>query len=88
MGNETALPVIATVSTKDRDYSASPIGDAVLDGVDTYYLSLVPLRRPKVNRLPRQAVLAGNFTMAPLIDVPWMVGFSVINGAPFTIGRS
>ena len=41
VGNETALPVIATVSTKDRDYSVSLIGDAVVDGVDTYHLSLV-----------------------------------------------
>jgi len=38
--------------------------------------------------LPRRAVLAGNFTMAPLVDVPWTVDFSVVNGAPFVTRES
>jgi hypothetical protein len=81
VGTESVLPVIATVSTKDRDYEVSLLGDEALEGVDTYHLELLPLRKPRDNRLrelwvgtndylPRRAVLAGNFTMAPLVDVP------------------
>jgi hypothetical protein len=99
VGTETALPVIATVSTNNRDYDVSLIGDEKLGGVDTYHLQLLPLRKPKNNRLrelwvgsgdylPRRAVLAGNFTMAPLVDVPWTVDFSVIDGRPFVTRES
>jgi len=99
VGTESALPVIATVSTKDRDYEVSLLGDEALEGVDTYHLQLLPLRKPRDNRLrelwvgrndylPRRAVLAGNFTVAPLVDVPWTVDFSVINGTPFVTRES
>lgn len=88
-----ALPVIAVVSTKKRDYSVALAGIPTIDGAPTYHLLLTPLRNPKKNRLrelwvgtadylPRQAVVAGNFTLAPLVDVPWTLSFSVIDGAP------
>ncbi|HEY1653492.1 MAG TPA: hypothetical protein VGF86_00085 [Candidatus Tumulicola sp.] len=91
---ESPLPVIAVVSTGARDYSVTLVDEPVLDGSPTYHLKLVALRSPKVNRLrelwagesdylPRKAVVAGNFTLAPLVDVPWTIDFSVIAGAPF-----
>lgn len=87
------LPTIAVVSTKARDYAVALLDDPVLDGVATYHLQLTPLRKPKVNRLrelwvdasdylPRRAVVAGNFTDAPLTDVPWTISFATFDGAP------
>jgi hypothetical protein len=90
------LAVIATVSTQARDYRVSFVGIERLDDVETYNLRLRPLRKPKDYRLrelwvgtgdflPRRAIVAGNFTIAPLVDVPWTVDFSVIDGAPFIV---
>lgn len=94
VGSETALPVIATVSTRERNYDVSLIGVETIDGIETYHLRLEPLRKPKDNRLrelwvattdylPRKAVISGNFTVAPLVDVPWTIKFSVVDGTPF-----
>jgi hypothetical protein len=88
-----ALPTIAVVSTTTRDYEVALLDAPSLDGVSTYHLKLTPLRKPRDNRLrelwvgendylPRKAVVAGNFTSAPLVDVPWTIGFSLFNGAP------
>ncbi len=89
----TGLKTIAVVSTNVRDYSVAMIDAPLLDGAPTYHLQLTPLRKPKVNRLrelwvgkddylPRQAIVAGNFTTAPLTDVPWTVSFSLFDGTP------
>jgi len=94
VGTESSLPVIATVSTQNRDSDVTLLDEEPLDGTDTYHLRLTPLRRPKDHRLrelwvgttdylPRRAILSGNFTMAPLVDVPWTIDFSVINGVPY-----
>lgn len=94
VGTESSLPVIATVSAKNRDYAVSLAGEEPVDGVDTYHLQLTPLRKPKDNRLrelwvgtsdylPRRAIVAGNFTMAPLVSVPWTIDFAVVNGTPY-----
>lgn len=99
VGVETALPVIATVSTRERNYDVSFLGMETVDGVDTYHLGLKPLRKPKDNRLrelwigttdylPRKAVVSGNFTEAPLVDVPWAINFSVVDGMPFVTQES
>lgn len=96
---ESALPVIATVSAGAPDYRVMLIDTPTIDGVPTYHLALRPLRKPKDNRLrelwvgendylPRRASIAGNFTMAPLVDVPWSVDFAVIDGAPFVTSES
>lgn len=87
------LPVIAVVSSSVRDYTVALIDVPNVDGVPTYHLKLTPLRMPKTNRLrelwvgvddylPRKAIVAGNFTLAPLVDVPWTVTFDVASGAP------
>ncbi len=65
----------------------------------TYHLALTPLRRPKDNRLrelwvgandylPRKAVISGNFTIRPLVDVPWTIDFAVVDGAPYIARES
>jgi hypothetical protein len=91
---EGSLRVIAIVSSRAPDYRVSLIDTPLLDGVPTYHLGLTPLRKPKDNRLrelwigtgdylPRKAIVAGNFTLAPLVDVPWSVDFSILDGAPY-----
>ncbi len=92
-------PIIATVSTQARDYQVTLLEVATVDGVSTYHLALKPLRKPKDNRLrelwvgtddylPRKAIISGNFTIAPLVDVPWVVDFAVVDGAPFVVRES
>jgi hypothetical protein len=90
----SALPVIAVVATQARDYDVTLVDEPAIDGVPTYHLRLTPRRKPKDNRLrelwvgtqdylPRQAIISGNFTVAPLVDVPWLVKFVIIDGAPY-----
>lgn len=94
-----SLRVIAIVSSGSPDYKVSLIDAPLLDGVSTYHLGLTPLRKPKDNRLrelwigrsdylPRKAIVSGNFTLAPLVDVPWTVDFSILNGAPYITRES
>jgi hypothetical protein len=94
-----ALPVIAVVATQARDYDVTLVDAPVLDGTPTYHLKLTPRRKPKENRLrelwvgtqdylPREAIIAGNFTVAPLVDVPWLVTFAVVDGAPYITHES
>jgi hypothetical protein len=94
-----SLRVIATVSAQSPDYQVTMIDTPIVDNVATYHLKLVPLRRPKEHRLrelwvgqndylPREAVIAGNFTIAPLVDVPWVVDFSIVDDAPYIARES
>jgi hypothetical protein len=93
-GGESALPVIAIVSAQAPDYQISLVDTPTIGDTLTYHLRLSPLRRPKDNRLrqlwvgagdylPRRAIVSGNFTIAPLVDVPWTVEFSTIGGVPY-----
>jgi hypothetical protein len=95
----SSLRVIATVSAQSPDYQVTLIDMPAIDGVATYHLKLTPLRRPKEHRLrelwvgendylPRKAIVAGNFTIAPLVDVPWVVDFSIVDGAPYIARES
>ncbi|MGA8475416.1 MAG: hypothetical protein WB681_10120 [Candidatus Cybelea sp.] len=90
----SSLPIIATVSSRQRDYVVLLADTTVVEGVASYHLLLKPLANPKQNRLrelwigtndylPRKALLAGNFTIAPLVDVPWTVKFTVFDGTAF-----
>jgi hypothetical protein len=90
------LRVIATVSARSPEYRITLVDEPLLDGVATYHLELRPLRKPNDNRLrelwigasdylPRRAVVAGNFTTAPLVDVPWTIDFSVERGVPYLL---
>jgi hypothetical protein len=89
-----ALPTIAVVSTGQRDYAVTYVETAPIDGSPAYHLRLAPLRKPNDNRLrelwigaadylPKRAVVAGNFTQAPLDRVPWTIDFTTVDGAPF-----
>jgi hypothetical protein len=91
---KSKIPTIAVVSSSTRDYRVTLVDSPVVDGSPSYHLLLTPLRRPHENRLrelwigtadylPRKAVIAGNFTIAPLVDVPWTVRFAIANGVPF-----
>lgn len=93
------LPTIAIVSTKTRDYNVTLVDTPDLDGTPTYHLRLTPLRKPKDNRLrelwigtadylPRKAVVGGNFTLAPLVDVPWTIDFAVRDGVPYVVSET
>jgi hypothetical protein len=90
----SGLRIIATVSATNREYKITLAGTSTVDSVPSYHLLLTPLSKPKENRLrelwvgiddylPRRAVLAGNFTIAPLVDVPWTVKFTILDGVPF-----
>jgi hypothetical protein len=96
---EAPLRVIATVSSRAPEYSVALADTETIDGSPSYHLVLTPLRHPKENRLrdlwvgesdylPRKAVVAGNFTLRPLVDVPWTVDFSIIDGAPYITRES
>ncbi len=98
-GPAPSLPTIAVVSTDKRDYAVSLLGTEPVGGVDAYHLRLTPLHKPKVNRLrelwvgendylPRKALVAGNFTIAPLVDVPWTINFTLDGGAPLISNES
>jgi hypothetical protein len=93
-GESSTLPTIAVVATQTRDYDVTLVDEPQLDGTPTYHLRLRPLREPHDNRLrelwigtndflPRHAVIAGDFTIAPLVDVPWTVDFTVADGCPY-----
>jgi hypothetical protein len=90
----SSLPIIATVSSRQPDYVVLLADTTVVEGVASYHLLLKPIANPKQNRLrelwigtndylPRKALLAGNFTIAPLVDVPWTVKFTVFDGTAF-----
>jgi hypothetical protein len=88
------LPIIAVVATQMREYAIDFVDDETIDDTPVYHLRFTPLRNPKNNRLrelwagigdhlPRKAIVAGNFTIAPLVDVPWTIDYTVIGGAPY-----
>lgn len=96
VGTESVLPIIATVSTRSKDYDVSLIDNDVIDGTQVFHLGLKPLRKPMDNRLrelwigtndylPRRAIISGNFTTAPLVNVPWTIDFAVVAGTPYVI---
>jgi hypothetical protein len=93
VSSSSSLPTIAVVGVGRPAYSVALAGTAMIDGTQTYELNLTPLHDPKANRirtlwvgvadyLPRKAIVAANFTIAPLDDVPWTIGFSVVDGVP------
>jgi hypothetical protein len=82
------------VSTQTHDYQVTYVDEPTIDGTPTYHLRLRPLRKPHDNRLrelwvgqpdflPRRALVAGDFTIAPLVDVPWIVDFTLVDGCPY-----
>lgn len=94
-----ALPIIAIVSAKRPAYRVELIDQPAIDGAATFHLKMTPLRDPKNNRLrelwvgendylPRRAEISGNFTQAPMVDVPWTIDFSIAGEAPYIARES
>jgi hypothetical protein len=88
----SGLKTIAIVSTPQHDYAVTSAGTEAIDGAQTDHLILKPLHDPNRYRLrelwidpsthlPRRAVVAKNFTVAPEDTVPWRVDFAVANGS-------
>lgn len=86
------LPTIATVTATSRPYNVSLMGTEIVDGSYTYHLHLEPFSHPDRYRLrelwvdvytyqPIQLQTQGNFTAAPMSDIPWLVTFQNIRGS-------
>jgi hypothetical protein len=90
--NETSLPVIASVASSRRDYDVTLVGPEQINGQATIHISLRPkadahkyrLRELWVDAntyLPVRAIVAGNFTLAPMTDVAWTIDFQQIGSS-------
>jgi hypothetical protein len=88
----TGLKTIAIVSSPQHDYAVTKAGTETIDGVQTEHLVLRPLHDPKRFRLrdlwvdpstmlPKRAVVAYNFTVAPEDMVSWRIDFQTVDGA-------
>ena len=93
------LPTIATVTAKDRAYDVSLLGTEIVNGLYAYHLKLEPRRMPKRYRIRDLWVDAytyqlvqlrsdGNFTTAPMTDVPWLVTFHNVDGQTYIESES
>jgi hypothetical protein len=87
-----SLKTIASVTAVRRDYDVQYDGIETIDGATCYRLRLIPRREPSVYRLrqlwidastftTRQALVQGNFTAGPGPTLPWVIRFTVIDGA-------
>jgi hypothetical protein len=88
------LHSIATVVSENRAYSISLAGEESLRGIQAYHLELRPLASASVYRLRDlwidaatydvlQASVQGNFTNAPMTQVPWTVEFVTVAGVTY-----
>jgi hypothetical protein len=86
-----ALKTIAVVVSPQRDYDISFAATEPVGGVPAEHLVLRPLRDPNrfrlrdvwvdpATKLPRAAVIARNFTVAPEDTVPWKIDFGQRDG--------
>ncbi|HEY3677036.1 MAG TPA: hypothetical protein VGK84_13695 [Candidatus Tumulicola sp.] len=89
-----SLHSIATVVSENRAYDISLTGEETMAGIPAYHLRLAPLRSPAINRLRDlwidettfsvlQAKLQGNFSNAPMTEVPWTVTFATAGGLTY-----
>jgi hypothetical protein len=83
---ETTLPIIASVASSRKDYDVTLVGSEAIAGQAAYHLALKPLHDPLKYRLrdlwvspttylPERAIIAGNFTVAGMANVPWQIDF-------------
>ncbi len=93
------IPTIAIVSSQPAEYRVASAGGDNVNGIMTDHLILTPIRDPQNNRLrdlwvsqatylPVRASISGNFTTTPLVNVPWTVDFSTLDGAPYVTSES
>ncbi|HEY2475643.1 MAG TPA: hypothetical protein VGI19_12710 [Candidatus Cybelea sp.] len=90
-GGASDLPTIATVTAIGRAYDVSLVGTDTVEGLYTYHLHLQPTIHPDRNRIRELWVdvytfqivrlqTQGNFTSAPMSNVPWLVSFQTVDG--------
>jgi hypothetical protein len=83
---QTTLPVIASVTSSRKDYNITFLGTENVGSDAAYHLHFEPLGDPHRYRLrdlwinptthlPERAIVGGNFTLAPMTDVPWTIVF-------------
>jgi hypothetical protein len=88
------LHTIASVTVAANAYKVTLLGTEPVGGFHTYHLQLKPLSNPKRFRIRElwidtynyqvvQLRTDGNFTSAPLTDVPWLTTFQNIAGMTF-----
>jgi hypothetical protein len=91
-GDGRNLRTIATVTASGRIYSVALVGTDTIDGLYTYHLRLTPASRPDRNRIRELWIdvytyqivrlqTQGNFTAAPMANVPWLVTFQNVGGS-------
>jgi len=94
---QTELPIIASVASARKDYDVTLLEPGILEGRAAYHLGLRPLHDPHKYRLrelwvdpttylPLRAIVAGNFTLAPMTDVPWQIDFANV-GSSWYVSR-
>jgi hypothetical protein len=85
------LPTIATVTALGRAYRVFLLGTEIIDGFYAYHLRLEPASHPDRYRIRElwidaytyqivQLQTQGNFTAAPMSNVPWLVTFQNVDG--------
>lgn len=88
------LPTIATVTAIDRAYNVSLLGTETIGGLYAYHLQLQPTSHPNLYRIRElwvdaytyqvvQMQTQGNFTDAPMSNVPWLVTFQNVAGRSY-----
>jgi len=90
-GVSGSLRTIATVTASGRIYNIALLGTETINGLYAYHLRLTPTSRPDRYRIRElwvdvytyqiiQLQTQGNFTAAPMANVPWLVTFQNIGG--------
>ncbi len=90
----STLHTIATVTAIDRVYKVSLVGTEPVGVLYTYHLHLEPVGHPDWYRIRElwvdvytyqvvQLQTQGNFTNAPMTDVPWLVTFQNVDGKSY-----
>jgi hypothetical protein len=88
------LKTIATVTAVSRVYRVTLLGTEVVDGLYTDHLQLEPTSHPERYRIRDlwvdaytyqivQLQTQGNFTAAPMSNVPWLVTFQNVGGSVY-----
>jgi hypothetical protein len=92
--NGASLQTIATVTASGRIYNIALVGTETIDGLYAYHLRLAPASRPDRYRIRElwvdaytyrivQLQTQGNFTAAPMANVPWLVTFQNVRGSVY-----
>ena len=95
----TSMPVIGSVTSRQRTYHVLYVGADRIGAVDLIHLSLQPVRDAERNRLremwldphtclPVKLRVAGNFTRSPATAVPWTITYQNVGGTLYLESES